>query len=415
MSLPYYRAMGWEPVVLCVDENYVSGFKDDLLDETIPKDVEVHKIKAWPLKITRKFGLGSLSIRSYFSFKKKGTELLSRYKFDLVFFSTSLFHVCALGRYWKERFGVPFLIDVQDPWRLDFYLDKPKSHRPPKFWLNYHIHKKLEAYTMPHANGIISVSQSYIDILKYRYSQLRDKPSLLLPFGISQRDFEFVRKKNILPEIIDVRNGKINVVYVGALNKFFLPLIRAFFEAFTQSAINKEQFHFYFIGTNYSVGVTEKMVEKIAEEAGIKDQVTEVPERISYFSSLATLLHSDIIFIPGSVDPNYNASKVFNNIFTCKPIFAILNEKSPIKEAIDETRAGVVVGFETDDMFATIVEKIKAEMPRLAALAGKECETDLDALSNYGVKTMVEKQVGFFNHITNYRVGETKIYQTAFV
>jgi hypothetical protein len=415
ISLPYYKAIGWEPVVICVDEKYVGGFTDELLSETIPKDIEVHKVKAWPLKITRKLGLGSLSIRSFLFFKKKGTELLNKKKFDLVFFSTSSFHVCALGRYWKEKFGVPFLIDMQDPWRPDFYLDKPKSHRPPKFWLNYEVHKKLEAYTMPHAGGIISVSQAYIDILKLRYEELRNKPSLLLPFGISQKDFDFVTKKRVLPEIINLNNGKINVVYVGAVNKFFLPLIHAFFAAFVQSVTKKEQYHFYFIGTSYSVGNKDKMIEQIAKQLNIGELVTEVTNRIPYFSALSTLLHSDIIFIPGSIDQNYNASKVFNNIFTRKPIFAILNENSPTRKAIEEAKAGFVVSVSSDDEFSTLVKKIKEGMPKLLELRSKGCETDIEALGGYAAKEMVERQANFFNLIVGYELGETKVLQTAFI
>src|SRR5829696_1204251 len=185
MSLPYYKALGWEPVILCVDEKYVTGYKDHLLNETIPADIDVHKIKAWPEKVTRKLGFGSLSIRSFCNFKKAGNKLLSSQKFDLIFFSTTLFHVCALGRYWKKKFGVPFIVDMQDPWRNDFFLAKPKHQRPPKFWLNHTIDKTLEAFTIPHASGIISVSQAYIDNLKERYKILIQKPSMLLPFGSS--------------------------------------------------------------------------------------------------------------------------------------------------------------------------------------------------------------------------------------
>jgi len=137
MSLPFYKEMGWEAEVICVDEQYTDGFTDELLSETIPADIPVHKVKALPLRYTRKFGLGSLSIRSYYHFKQKGTELLEKKKFDLVFFSTTMFHVIALGRYWKEKFGVPFVVDMQDPWRNDFYLSRPKSVRPPKFKMAY--------------------------------------------------------------------------------------------------------------------------------------------------------------------------------------------------------------------------------------------------------------------------------------
>ena len=103
MSLPYYAQYGWEAEVICVYEKYVEGFTDNNLSKTIPSNILVHRVKAWATKYTRKIGLGSLSIRSYFYFKKKGNQLLKEKKFDLVFFSTTMFHVCTLGKYWKSK------------------------------------------------------------------------------------------------------------------------------------------------------------------------------------------------------------------------------------------------------------------------------------------------------------------------
>ena len=55
MSLPYFKKFGWEPEVVCVDENYVEGFKDILLNSTVPPDILIHKIKAAPAAITKRF------------------------------------------------------------------------------------------------------------------------------------------------------------------------------------------------------------------------------------------------------------------------------------------------------------------------------------------------------------------------
>jgi len=394
MSLPYYKALGWEAVVLCVDDKFVSGYKDALLNETIPTDVEVHKIKAWPERMTRRLGIGSLSLRSYYHFKKAGSKLLSERRFDLVFFSTTLFHVCALGRYWQKKFGVPFVVDMQDPWRNDFFLTKPKSQRPPKFWLSYLLNKKLEAYTMPYAAGLMSVSQAYIDNLKSRYHALDSRPSLLLPFGLSDKDFQLVQQKNITPEIISGK--KISVVYMGAINKFFLPLIKAFFIAFKKAAPNTEAYHFYFIGTNYAPSVNKKPVEKIGKELKIEHLITEVPQRIPYFSALSTIMHADILFIPGSSDADYNASKVYNNIFSGKPIFSIFNEKSLVKEAINETAAGVVVGISETDTQETLVQKIEEAMPHFMQLHQKKVELKPEPLKKYLATSMAEQQTRFF-------------------
>ena len=250
---------------------------------------------------------------------------------------------------------------------------------------------------MPHAAGLMSVSQAYIDNLLTRYQRLQNKPSLLLPFGVSANDFLLVKQKNIAPQIVD--NNKISVVYMGAINKFFLPLIRAFFIAFMNKVQNKEDYHFYFIGTNYAPTINKKPVEKIGKELGIEHLITEVPQRIPYFSALSTLMHADILFIPGSSDADYNASKVYNNIFSGKPIFSIFNEKSLVKEPINETGSGVVVGVNEEDTQETMVKKIEMAMPEFVKLHLKKVELSTEGLKRFMANTMAEQQTRFFDKV----------------
>ncbi|HUC83495.1 MAG TPA: glycosyltransferase [Flavisolibacter sp.] len=398
MSLPYYKELGWEPVVLCVDEQFVTGFKDELLSETIPSDIRICRVKALPAHVTARFGVGSLSIRSYYHFKKAGNKLLAAEKFDLVFFSTTLFHVCALGPYWKKKFGVPFIVDMQDPWRNDFYLSKPRSQRPPKFWASHRLDKTLEAYTMPHAAGIISVSQAYINNLTERYQQLRSKPTLLLPFGVSAKDFELVQHKNIPPQVLNGKK-KISVVYMGAINSFFLPMIRAFFTAFKNCISNPNDYHFYFIGTNYALHANHQTVKLIGNELGVGHLITEVPQRIPYFSALATLMHADVLFVPGSADSDYNASKIYNNIFSGKPIFSIFHEKSLVRQAIEETSAGIVVCIQDTDTAESLSKRIEQAMPDFSVLHLRKPALKKERLQKFMANTMAKQQVNFFNEV----------------
>jgi len=399
MSLPYYREMGWEPVVLCVDDRLVEGFRDPLLLETLPAGLEIHKVGAWPASITRKFGLGSLSMRSYYHFKKKGNELLRSSDFDLVFFSTSMFHVCALGPYWKKKFGVPFVIDMQDPWRNDYYLSKPCDQRPPKFRIAYTIDKHLEAATIPSVDGIVSVSRNYIEMLQERYPQMKHRPAVVLPFGTSERDFEVVKTKNLPPQVIKPGDGKINVVYVGAMTKFFLPLLEAFFQAFAERGPDKHRYHFYFIGTNYTPGAEARPVEEIATRLGLGDIVTEVPGRIPYFSALATLMHADILFIPGSTDPDYNASKVYNNILAGRPIFSIFNERSLVKKTIEDCGAGLVVGITGNESVAELVGRIGEKMAAFGSLHLQHPGPHRQLLTQHSAASLTKAQTEFFNLI----------------
>src|SRR5690606_24234171 len=112
------------------------------------------------------------------------------------------------------KFGVPFVLDLQDPWRNDFYLDKPKSERPPKFMVSYNIDKYLEMYTMKKVDGIISVSQGYVDTLLDRYPYLRPQQFTVIPFGYSTVDFE-VMEKHVKDVSVQLKKDKANIVYIG--------------------------------------------------------------------------------------------------------------------------------------------------------------------------------------------------------
>ncbi|MDE3084896.1 MAG: hypothetical protein KGJ37_06745, partial [Verrucomicrobiota bacterium] len=121
IGLPYFRDFGWEPTVLAVAPQYVAGLREPRLLSALPSDVPIYRCGALPLRFGRTFGLGSLGPRAWFSMRAAGMRLLRREKFDLIFFSTTQFLICTLGTRWKNRFHVPFIIDLQDPWRTDYY------------------------------------------------------------------------------------------------------------------------------------------------------------------------------------------------------------------------------------------------------------------------------------------------------
>jgi hypothetical protein len=350
MSLPYYKQSGWNASVVFVDEKYVEGSLDNLLIETIPSYVDKHRVKAFPTWLTRKFGLGSLSIRSLIFYYFEVNKLLKKDKFDLIFFSTTMFHVGVLGPYWKWRFNVPFVVDLQDPWRNDYYLGKPKSQRPKKFWFSYVLLKWTEKFAIPKCAGIISVSNGYISEIIKRYPWRANIPFVLIPFGSSTIDFDMLNKKSVDSFPFNERSSlKKNIVYIGAITAEFIPIIQVFFESLIVNGFDFSQCHFYFLGTSYNLNESRTLVADLAESLAIGSSVTERTERIPYFQTLATLKSADILFIPGSLDVNYNASKVYNSILSGTPIYSIFNNRSEVKRIIEKSKSGIVVGFDTLD------------------------------------------------------------------
>ena len=393
MSLPFYKEHGWEAEVVTVDPNYIEGFHDEYLSETIPEEIKVHYVNALPIWITRKVGLGSLSIRSLLFYLIKVNKLLKRGNYDLIFFSTTMFHVGVLGAYWKWRYGVPFVVDLQDPWRNDFYLDKPKFERPPKFWFAYKLLSWTEAISLPKASGIISVSEGYLTEIKRRYLSTENLPMKVIPFGASRIDFDLVNRNKIDGYKFKVKNHKVkNVVYVGAVTSSFIPIIEAFFNALLKDIEQMSRYHFYFIGTSYSITQSIPLVSELAIKLGISDFVTEQTKRISYFQTLASLQNADILFIPGSLDEDYNASKVYNAILSETPIFSIFNNKSEVKQIIQKSGSGKVIGFDNlMDLQTNVAHEISSFYDLLNATPKTNIPEEI--LAEFRVK----QQCDFFN------------------
>ena len=404
-SLPYFKELGWEPVVLAVDEQYVEAYSTDpLLMHSIPKDVTVYKVKAYDVRYTRKFGLGSLSMRSYFQFKKKGTELLKSQHFDLVYFSTTAFHVMALGPGWKRRFGVPFILDIQDPWRSDFYLDKPKSERPPKFFISYNIDKYLERKTVPFADGIISVSKGYCDTFIKRYPGLTMERCRVIPFGAVECDFSIMEKYVPGVEKIRLDKNKKNIIYIGRGGHDMRYALEIIFQAFAKGVKEQpeifSQVHFWFIGTSYAqAGQGGKTMQPLAARYGVEEYVTEVPDRVPYFETLFLLKQADALLVPGSTDTMYTASKIYPYIMVQKPLLAVFYKDSSVVDVLKKVKAGTVVTF--DHLQKEAHEYVEECLQGLRAILSfsQSASYDKNAFEQYTAKTKAKEQVDFFNEI----------------
>jgi hypothetical protein len=403
--------MGWEPVVITIDEAYIESYSTDpLLSLTIPADIEVHKVKALPVKKTRKLGLGSLSMRSLWHVRKKGNELLRREKFNLVYFSTTAFHVMALGPGWKKKFNVPFIVDIQDPWRNDFYLDKPVAERPPKFFIAYNIDKYLEAKTIPFADGIISVSKGYCDTFVQRYPSVTMDKCRVIPFGIADVDVEVMRRCITSSGKVSFPPNKINIVYVGRGGYDMAFAVNIIFKAFAKGlAVDNDSFknlHFWFIGTSYApAGSGKKTIEPIAAENNLAGYVTEITDRLPYFESLYLLDKADILVIPGSTDTHYTASKIFPYLILQKRLLAVFNKNSSVVKMLQQLEYGELVAFDQSTKQAgEYVDDCLGRMQKL--LSG----TYNHALNNvlfepYKAHAKARAQVDFFDEvILNYNL-----------
>ncbi len=402
MSLPYFKQYNWEAEVVVVATAYSETVKDLLLTESIPKEIKIHQVKAFSKKWTAKFGLGSLALRSLWFYRKKVNKLLNENKYDLIYFSTTQFPLCILGAYWKNKFGIPYVIDMQDPWHSNYYQDKPKNQQPKKYWFSYRLHKFLEPIALKKADGIISVSKAYITTLKNRYPQIANIPAQTIPFGAFSQDNEVLKKHlNQLTLSYLAEKNCINLVYVGRGGYDMQPAITLLFKAFSlglaQNPTVFKKIRFHFIGTSYAAaGLGIKTIYPLAQAQEIAAYVTEQTNRIGFYQTLFQLQSAHGLIIPGSDDPKYTASKIYPYILAEKPLLAIFNANSSAAEIILNCNAGIVANINNNKenlnlIYNFLLNAAKQTQPKVS--------TNWANFKAYSAERMTENQCSLFNEV----------------
>lgn len=398
-SLSYYKENNWLAEVVVVDPEFVEGFQDKLLLETLPSDIKIHKVKALNAGLTRKFGLGSIAYRSMYYYWKVVNSILRNSNYDLIFFSTTAFPITILGRVWKRKFNIPYIIDMQDPWRPDHYLTLPKNQRPPKFWLSYKLDKWLEEYAMKNVDGLLSVSQTYIDVLKNRYS-LHNIPSSVIPFAAFKKDIEVALESKISNKFFSKSSNIKNIVYIGRGGDDMVLANTIFLEAIKKGSELYDDFKsikLYFIGTSYDPsGNGESTVLPIAKSLGIDTQLIEITQRISYFESIKVLSDADLLFVPGSDNIGYTASKIYPYVWLNKPIITLFHSSSSVNNFMIECNAGMSLQFDTTDRVENVNNIIQYIHD---SFKGFNSNVNWDNFEKYTAKYQVKKQTELFESV----------------
>src|SRR5690349_8202314 len=100
-------AAGWTPIVLCVDESFHEEDIDPGLAALVPKQVRIHKSRAFPACFTRPLGFGDISLRAWYPLRQMLLNLLKTEPIHAVLITGSPFYPMLLARLIKRRFKVP--------------------------------------------------------------------------------------------------------------------------------------------------------------------------------------------------------------------------------------------------------------------------------------------------------------------
>lgn len=323
-------------------EDYYEEALDRNLEQLLPQDQRIEKVKAF--RVTRPRLIGDIGLRAFFQLRKRALELVRREKIDFVYIPIPSFYASLIGPYLHRKTGLKYGIDYIDPWVHQF----PGSEIIfSRHWFSTKLAKWLEPIAVKHASLITGVAEGY-----YKGVQERN-PHLLqtcvfgaMPYGGEETDHAAVKRLGLKPYLFQ-KNGKIQMVYAGAmLPKAYGPL-EAIFKAIAAAPAVFENVEFHFIGTGKSPNDPEGYnIRPLAEQYGLWQRVVfEYPKRISYLDVLAHLEAADGVFILGSTEPHYTPSKTYQGVLSGKPILAVLHSESTAVDVLRSSHAGVVLDF----------------------------------------------------------------------
>ena len=396
-ALPYLSEFGWQAEILTINPGEVPHPQDDRLRQALPESLAIHTVNALPQRLTRLVGLGNVGWRCLPYLAQAGNQLLAKQSFDLVFFSTTIFPVMILGPYWRRRFGVPFVVDFQDPWRVE---TAPAGQHRPGGRLKYALDKALAAFWEPRVmqpvSQVIAVSPTYPKTLQRCYPWLKADQLTVLPFGAPEADFDQLPHLPIRQTHFNPQDGRQHWVYVGRGGPDMALALRGLFLGLKQLRSQypnlPQRLHLHFIGTSYApAGQGTPTIQPIATACGVDDLVTEHPQRIPYFEAQKLLTDSDAILLIGSADPQYTASKLYPAVLAKKPILAIFHQASSVVDILHQTQAGQAVTFDENTDPAHLADQVISHLKTLLDHPKNTLPpTDWEAFAPYTAHTMTQ-------------------------
>lgn len=173
-------AAGWTPIVVCVDEAYHEEQLDPGLAALVPTSLEVVKVAALSPRVCRPLGLGEISLRAWRPLRRAVLRLLETRAVGTVLITGSPYYPMLLANEIKQRFGVPVVLDFQDPWVSAW------SGTHSRWWkssVSHRLSVMLEPRAVRAADFITSVSDRQNAEMRGRYPWLEAACMAAIPIG----------------------------------------------------------------------------------------------------------------------------------------------------------------------------------------------------------------------------------------
>ena len=344
---PYLAEFGWRPIVLTVDPQSVEGELDAQLAAAVDANLDIIRVKAWPHTWTRRAGFGDLGLRAYRPLRRAAVELARARRVSATLVTTYPTYPALIGASLKRRLGMPFLLDLQDPWVGAWGKEVGPGGTPDlRSRASRLLAQRLEVQAAVNADALMSVTKRTIEELAARVPAVADVPHLELPIGWEPADWARLRIDGQPNRVFHRCDGHIHVCAVGTLLPTAVDGLKAFLQG-AAKVVGHDDHHrrlrIWFVGSSNERRVDAPAIVRPLVAPDLHEVVTEVPSRLAYFDALRVLRDAHVVLVLGSDEPHYTPSRVFPALASRRPIIARLHPASPAVRLLSSARTSRIV------------------------------------------------------------------------
>lgn len=345
LMAPHLPKYGWDPTVVSVDPRDYEERLDPELARLVPDNLRVIRSRAWSARWTRWLGAGDLGARALWGVWGTCLRLLETEQYEALFITMYPTYPALLGPPLKRRFGIPFILDYQDPWVGAWGKtvgSGPNGAPDLKSRLTRALATRLEPRVARAADALTAVSRQTLEDILVRNPELRSTPCEEIPLGSEAADFQYLCAHPRRNLCFDPADGSVHLAYVGTLLPLGVETLTAVLKAVRLLRVHRPDLYarlrVHFVGTSNQMSPeAPQRVLPVAQRLGVDDCVREVAPRIDYLDALTVQTQATALLMIGSSERHYTASKLYPALLARRPILAVYHEASSVVDILRRT------------------------------------------------------------------------------
>ena len=370
----YMRYFDWEPIVLTLDEmsyRECNFLIDQSLIKDIPENLTIYRTGLSKKPFLFKNLFNNIVTRWLPPLFSKIKYVVKKERPDLLFATGDPFFPLLAAPFANLLYGLKYVIDLRDPWKLEIPLHSPKGVRGK---LKRPINNFLEPIVLNRASKVICVSEGMCKQYREAYPMRPPEDFIAIPNGFDTDDYDSVPA---------VAYPQFTVVYAGKFlsgTSFRSP--EYFLEALKILKVKNIKICFKHIG--------EMNPEIIAmvKKAGLSDQFESVG-LLSYRDTISNMKGAGILLLIGNGQETEQTGKIFDYLGCKRPIMALASKNSGIADVVQDIEEIVLIENKDAKNIAVSLEEMynkrnmePIERANISKYLRKKLTADLAAVFN---------------------------------